>query len=344
MDNTSFKKICCFALFLIFIAFSAYAINLRDYVQPQLPSGYFYKYTTSDDYELEIFQRLSDPSGNTFIKDYSREDPTNFPQVTFNDYKEFKIENNGIFISKLYEYDAEEYTDESFDPPLLFLPANMEVGEEVETVLGTVKLVSTGNTIEVPAGIFSECIELQITGGEWESTVYFARGVGEVKSEETDDGETEIRKLIAARIGDNIIGDSAFVGCGQNISFAFATPRVKGNSIILDGIYVKGYENTFWAKFDFNINTLSFELDPANVGQGSYDYDNIDAPSISGLSLNEELPFIYPCEKGADNTPAYLFVKANYNGEIYYLEFMFNPQNLSFDVIKIWDGSGTPIM
>lgn len=127
-----------------------------------------------------------------------------------NDYAYITTDSKGIKILKSYDKNEDENT--IFNPPKLFLPKNIEVGDTIEDSTASVVYLKNEEIketeqenikitlesiedVEVAAGKFSNCLKLLITSnwkegigdyGTDSSTLWLAEGVGIVKKFCTD--------------------------------------------------------------------------------------------------------------------------------------------------------------
>jgi hypothetical protein len=125
---------------------------------------------------------------------------------------------------------------------------------------------------------------------------------------------------------------------GRLISFALSTIQVSGCSILLDGITLAGVPGLYWARFDFDPQTLSFSL--AAAGAGSQTLGDHACAGLPGLSLDDEEPVVWDWTSGYFGT-AVFFDRMEYAGAALQGEFGFSESTLGFELIRLWDGSGT---
>ena len=232
-------------------------------------------------------------------------------------------------------------SDETFDPPLLFLPRHMFFGEKRTFSLFDLTLLGIEN-VTVPAGTFKNCIHFLTSeeGGAGVAEGWLAPGVGMVKQKEIREREGRriegVDELLAARIGDHLYGSPLLDE--RVISFAFSTVRVKGCSLLLDGITVRGFDRFVSAVFEFNWKTFAFDLTQAMLG---------DPPSPGSLCLGDprlrfadENPYVWDHATGHPRVAAFLD-GLSYDGEVQlYCEFDFVAESLGFRLQKVWDKEG----
>jgi len=336
-----YKKIVFFCICFLYIGnVFVYAINIKEYFPIQAGYGWIYLSKSiedgieNQDYIVKIMQKISENRTR-----YLEKGQIDFPNNTEGPcFRDIKWDQDGL---KVYRnFDIEDNINETSPRGELFLPLNLELGEQKTTILGSVLLEKTGVQINVPAGTFSDCIKLKIgyeDGGyeEW----WMAKNIGIVKEVTHESDEVEIEELVAARIDNKIIGEPPL--CSNiPISFVFSNIIPKETSLIFDGVYIEGYENTFWAKFDFDINNLSFQLDPQHYGTGSMD-ENLNGEKISGLNFEGIVPYVWTCTTGcAVSGGVAIFLQATYNRENYYIELSFNLQSCEFQILHLWNNEG----
>jgi hypothetical protein len=249
-------------------------------------------------------------------------------------YRQVKVPDESV---------GEEGRDETYSPPLRMFPRRMDVGDTVSFASGRM-LVEGLDDVTVPAGTFEDCLRLRIRTEDGDrssdETSWLARGVGLVKVQgtEIEGGVTEIFEiqLVAARIGNTLYGHPN-VG-GRLISFALSAIEVSGCSILLDGITLAGLSDFYWARFDFNPATLSFVL--AAWGEGTQTLGNQACAGLPLLSLDAEEPVLWDWTSGYVGTAAFSD-RMEYGGFALQGEFSFSETTLAFELVRLWDGSGT---
>ena len=336
-----YKKIVFFCIyFLYFGSVFVYAINLQEYFPTQPGDGWIYlskdieNGIENQDYIVKVMQKTSEERVR-----YLEKGQIDFPSnLEGNCFKDIKWEQDGL---KVYRnFDIEDNINENFPMGELFLPLTLELGEQKTTISGSILLEETGVQVDVPAGTFSDCIKLKIyyEDNEYEEC-WLAKNIGIVKKVIHETDEEETNELVAARIDNKIIGEPPL--CSNiPISFIFSNVIPKESRLIFDGVYIQGYEDTFWAKFDFDMSNLYFLLDPQHYGTGSMDED-LNGEEFPGLSFDGIVPYVWTCTTGcAIPGGVAIFLQATYNEENYYIELNFDPQTCGFHILHLWSEEG----
>jgi len=328
----------------------AFGLELRDYYPVQSGYGWLYQQTDTlsqtPHSHIEVIHEV-EQSGSTVFR-LAQGGSINFPTERQKGFRDLDWDSQGLKIYRIVEKESnpEENVDVTFDPPDLYIPANLEPGQQAQVVLGTVTLEAVGQTVEVPAGTFPRCIRLGFHSADQDcpdTKVWLAPGVGKIKSQEIclEDGvkNTETSELVAARIDNHVIGNLPLCN-GKVVSFAFSTIQEKGCSMLLDGIAIQGHPETYWAKFDFNPETLTLDVDWGNVGVGSGVLGPTGCGQFPGLDFTLEEPYLWDCKNGFYQT-AGIFDTVRYAGATYFTEFVFEDSEPAFHLVRIWDQYGT---
>lgn len=93
------------------------------------------------------------------------------------------------------EYDEQDRLDAEPNESMVILKAPLQAGTTWETGAETRQIVRTDAEVETPAGKFTDCIEVEITGEYSQRREYFKEGVGLVKREFTSEGTQVISSL-----------------------------------------------------------------------------------------------------------------------------------------------------
>jgi hypothetical protein len=319
-------------------------LDLHNYYPVQSGYGWLYQETatssqgTQDSIDIEIVHHVA-YQGVT-VSRMVEGGGIDFPEELQHSFKDLVWDSDGLKLYRIVEKGSgpDEDLDLTFDPPELYFPASLELNQQRQTLFGTVTLKGVGESVTVPAGTFHDCIRISVLSedGDCSASIYWlAPYVGIIKSQETCGEEVETSELVAARIDNQIIGSFPFCD-GKVLSFAFSTIQENSASMLLDGIVIQGYQETFWAKFDFNPATLAFEVDWDHVGVGSADLKTIGGNQIPGLDFAKAEPYLWDCKNGFFQT-AGIFDTVEYNGVTYFAEFVFQDDQLAFQLTGIWD-------
>ena len=325
-------------VFIVFwLASISYALDLSQYFPFYYGYGGLYKtYSLQEDrteYEIQKISLFTLPDQQLVFK-VQEAGSILFPEEPEGEFWLYQWTDQGLLTYGFFDYETNP-SIVYFNPPKILLPKEINLGQTTYTDLASVSLLSTDETVTVPAGVFENCahVGFQVIGDPCYTDIWFAKDVGIVKTQETCPDDTGISELVAARLNNKIIG---YPFCeGQNISFAFSLVRTSGCSLIIDGIAVQGSTDTFWAKLDLDLSDFTFKPNWNYIGVGNAPTFELSCTALPGLSLSKE-GYVWDCQSGYLRT-AGIFLTAYYGDTPYYLELSFDNQNILFSIVRIWD-------
>ncbi len=228
-----------------------------------------------------------------------------------------------------------------FDPPILFLPVDMTLGEKRTWDLqggGTISatLEAVGELVQVPAGTFTDTIRLSwqtLSDGESNTcTLWAAPHTGIVKSHciETDENGSEesIDELVALMNEGRLTGSPVMPEYPFSF-FGLATLSTNQCGMAINNIIFErnGIPEIWWANFVFDTKTLSWMLNDAGPGQ------NIEPPqapcSIEGLDFGGSTLKDLANIAGVPE----LRMKVGLGGKHYGVKFRFNVSQLRWELM-----------
>ncbi len=227
-----------------------------------------------------------------------------------------------------------------FDPPLLFLPRDLSVGEMQtwdiqEGGSVSVELEAVDETVQVPAGTFSNAIRLHwqlVSEGESNvCTLWAVAGIGEVRShcvETSENGSEETIEELVALVKDGQLTGSPILSQYPFSFFGLATVSTDQCGMVINDIVFEkdGVPEMWWATFIFDSETLSWKLHGAGKGQNAH-------PPVQVCTI-EGLDFGPPTLLGLRNVAGVpeIVMRVELDGKRYGITFRFDIDTLSWNL------------
>jgi hypothetical protein len=249
-------------------------------------------------------------------------------------------DSEGFKYLSLSECEANQIQLTEFDPPFLLLPRQMEPGQTESRVTGDgmlvmVTLEAVGETVQVPAGTFSDTLRIrwQITDTSASSVcrIWLAAGIGTVREECTDTTDletvTESREMVSLLTGGQLIGSPLLVGDGFSaVGLAVASGAACG--LAVNNIVVQGdIGPELWAaQFAFDLGTLRWNL--VAFGPGTAGPPDA-ACAIQGLDFAS--PALMKVGRDDLSGLPEIWMRVPVLGQTYVGAFLFDPASFSLN-------------
>ena len=259
-------------------------------------------------------------------------------------------DDQGLKLYRAVEYDDGELDVIDFDPPILEMPRQLDLGETRKWTAQEgdeeIKLEMTLEAIEnvtVYAGIFNNCLHtVWRCDSEDESEVchsWFAKGIGIVKEEcnGTEDGEAwaETMELAAAAMDHLLYGSPLRPWLEEWFSFYLAHISTSGCDMVMDNVVIGLQGETpilGWVKFTLNLNVMPIAWTITDAGLGTppaLDPSSAIVCPIPGLDFSQALH-----KMNIDDTTLdpQLWMRFPFENNDYKVGFLFPPDKLSWDI------------